>query len=293
MKWRLDRMIPAIVLGGTMLLGVTSANAYFCPGDPTDYSVGCFNKPNGTPCIASAINLGCCGPGTCGGGACNIPQMQTACDDSNACTSNICNTAGGGNHDPICSHPAFADGTFCNEDDNLCTIDSCLEGVCTFQSDKDCSGHSVPEPQCQQPVCKPSNGNCIAENINQDVKCNDGFDCTYGERCKDGKCGSGSGAGFLRPAGVACWDGEFCKPGTCNGSDKACRNKSNSPAGTPCDPNNCTNATCQSNGGPCVVNSCDSTALCEQCGNANCAATTQNPAFPCGCVSQPIYNPPN
>jgi hypothetical protein len=224
---------------------------------------------------------------------CNIPQSQTACDDGNSCTSNICNTAGGGNHDPICSHPALGNGASCNADGNQCTIDTCQGGTCTFQSNKDCSGVNISDPGCEEPSCNPANGNCTTAPINEGERCVDQFDCTYGERCNNGDCGAGAGAGFLRDPNTPCWDGEFCKPGECNGSDKACRDKVNLPAGTPCDPNACTNATCQSNGGPCVVNSCNSSALCEQCGNVQCKSSTQNPAFPCGCVTAPIYNPPN
>jgi hypothetical protein len=284
-------MIPAIVLGA-MLLGGAPAEAYFCPGDPTNYQTTCIGMSNGTPCIAPFNNLGCCGPGICQSQVCDLPQMQTACDDENTCTTDICTTAGGGNFDPICTFDPVDDGTPCDADDNECTLDSCDGGTCTFDADKDCSGVNLPHPGCQEPACNPNNGNCFAAATNEGERCNDGFDCTYGERCDNGACG-GNGNGFLRPANTPCWDGEFCKPGKCNGSDRACKNKTNLPAGTACDPNNCTNATCQSNGGPCVVNSCNSSALCEQCGNVQCQGATQNPAFPCGCVTQPIYNPPN
>jgi hypothetical protein len=294
----MKRSAFAFVLAlGLWGFGITAqpVRAYICPGSSTNYATTCIGVSDGVACISTAsAGAGCCAPGKCKSQVCNLPTSQTACNDGNDCTNDTCVIVGGGNYNPVCGAVNKANGTSCNRDGNACTLDSCQNGNCVAGPNKDCSGVNY-DPQCQTPACNPANGNCFAQAINEGLHCNDGKDCTYAEVCNNGNCGAGAGNGLVRPAGTPCWDGEFCRPGTCNGSDKGCKNRVNLPGGAPCDPNNCTNAFCQGNGGPCVVQSCTGpSANCDQCGpNAPCSDTTSNPSFPCGCVSIPIYNPPN
>lgn len=297
MKRYFASILSAAALGATLVVAATPALAYVCPGGSTDYAISCTGVPDSLhlPCIKTSVGTGCCGPGVCNSQVCDTPQTQTACNDGNQCTLDACTTAGGGNNDPICSASNVQNGTACELDNpiNQCRIDQCQSGVCTFVGNVDCSGNSVPDPQCQVSACNPNNGNCTTQNANEGADCNDRKDCTYGEVCNNGTCGGGAGGGFLRPNGTPCWDYDWCKPGTCNGSDKGCKNRVSLAAGAACDPNGCTNATCATAGGNCVVNSCATGPLCVQCGNSNCANAPSHPTAPCGCLSEPIYNPPN
>jgi hypothetical protein len=294
MKRSVFYLVPALALSAALAAASRPAAAYQCTGSSTDYVTNCSGIANGTPCINTvSVGAGCCAPGTCRSDVCNLPPTQTACNDLNSCTTDTCRIVGGGNFNAVCTYTPSGDGTSCDIDGNLCTLDTCQSGTCTAGPAKDCSAQPH-DAQCQAPACNTATGNCFAANINEGQHCNDGKDCTYAEVCNNGACGSGAGNGLLRPAGTPCWDGDFCNPGTCNGTDKGCKNKHTLPAGSPCDPNNCTNAFCD-NHANCVVASCTGpSANCDQCGpSAPCAASTTNPSFPCGCVSAPIYDPPN
>jgi len=294
MRRRIGCWSPSVLLGTLLVMVALPAAAYVCPGGSTDYAISCISLPNGVPCINTAVGAGCCAPGVCQSQVCNLPTSQTACNDSNICTTDTCTTAGGGNNNAICTFTPLADGSSCNADGNLCTLDTCQGGSCVVGPQKDCSGKTGCDAQCQTIGCNPSSGGCICVNANEGQHCNDGKDCTYAEVCNNGACGTQAGNGLLRPAGTPCWDGDWCHPGTCNGTDKGCKNRVTLAAGSPCDPNNCTNAVCDSHAN-CIVVSCTGpSANCDQCGpNAPCKTSTQNPDFPCGCVDAPIYNPPN
>lgn len=295
------------ILAGAVFLtavtgGIRQADAYVCPGGTTDYATACTvngtQLPNGTACISIvSLGAGCCAPGACKGGNCNLPPTQTACDDNNACTSNNCTTAGGGNFDPICSYPALPSGTTCDLDSNLCTLDTCNgSGTCVAGPNKDCSGQHLGDPQCQVPACHPENGDCYAANKTDGTKCDDGYDCTYSETCNNGSCGTGAGTGLLRDNTNICFDGgDFCHPGHCDGVHKACQNHTARQVGDSCNPNSCVVSHCDGNLN-CVNDSClDNTHNCPNCGPTVMCRPAQGTSgnTPCGCLDAYPYNPPN
>src|SRR5262245_24681390 len=179
---------PSVLLGTLLVMVALPAAAYVCPGGSTDYITNCNGIPNGVPCINTAVGAGCCGPGTCQSDVCNLPMSQTACNDSNVCTTDTCTTAGNGNNDAICTYTPLGNGASCNADGNPCTLDTCQGGTCTVGPPKDCSGKTGCDSQCQAPGCSPSSGSCVCNNTHEGEHCNDGKDCTYAEVCNNGAC---------------------------------------------------------------------------------------------------------
>ena len=112
-------------------------------------------------------------------------------------------------------------GTFCIEcdadtpcdDDDLCTDDACVDGVCVY-TDVDCGDN----------VCDPATGECVG--CVDDTDCDDGLFCTGTETCVDGDCVDGvepcdpvtevcdeaAGECVLLDLcdGVECDNGDFC-----------------------------------------------------------------------------------
>lgn len=256
---------------------VSIARAYVCPGSTTNYVTDCTNM-GGAACIRTTAGSGCCAPGTCRQGVCDVPGTQTACNDANQCTTDSCGTLGGTDAlhqwDPVCSYTMISSGTACNRDADLCTLDTCQNGVCLYSgSTVTCTG--LQTSQCQQPACNPATGNCFAQNKADGTPCDDGKDCTYAEVCNNGVCAGGPGAGLKRPTGYRCTDGNVCNPGTCNGTDGTCHNRSAALDGTTCelDGNKCTIDTCIT--GNCVQTS---TVVCNiphdpQCQQVGCRSS--------------------
>jgi hypothetical protein len=135
------------------------------------------------------------------------------------------------------------------------------------------------------------------------VVCDDGRDCTSGDVCINGVCGKGPSGSFVRN-GYPCRDDDtslqnadtrtWCKAGTCDGEHESCKDVHDVANGGACDPNPCTNSTCNGSGasGTCVINSCNTnqSVFCEPCGTTfNCvnygAGQNANIANPCGCLS--------
>lgn len=98
-------------------------------------------------------------------------QLPVDCDDSNACTDDVCDAATG-----VCSNPPRN----CDDGD-ACTADACdpLSGCVTTALDCD------DNDRCTDDACDPLSG-CV--HTHNEVPCNDGFDCTGNDRCRDGAC---------------------------------------------------------------------------------------------------------
>lgn len=158
-------------------------------------------------------------------------QAQTACDDGNACTSDVCEgqkiTTGSGVMiaNGICMHYEST----C-DDGNNCTLDSCDAATGACQND--------PDPACApKPVCDP-NG--------------DGSDCSDNDACTKDECKSTVGlAGMI----VEC----------VNTAIPDCPSKPECTTSADCEDNNpCTRNFCDA--GKCVFNP-DDTKTCDD-GNA-------------------------
>jgi hypothetical protein len=111
------------------------------------------------------------------------PVVCTALDQCH--DAGTCNTATG-----MCSNPAKANGTTCN-DGNACTqTDTCQAGACTGTNPVVCS----PLDQCHVAgTCNPSTGNCSNPNATDGTSCNDGNACTLSDTCLGGSCTGGNG----------------------------------------------------------------------------------------------------
>ena len=163
-------------------------------------------KADGTPCDDFDS---CSATDACAGGICTGTGMAedgTACDDGSACTQTDTCAAGvcvgsdpivciasGQCHDAgvcdsatgICSDPAKADGTPC-DDDNACTqADTCVGGSCTGANPVICPAAD----QCHLPrTCRKSTGTCTNKDADDGTPCDDGNACTREDRCIDGEC---------------------------------------------------------------------------------------------------------
>jgi len=93
------------------------------------------------------------------------------------------------------------------DDGNKCTIDKCVNGVCTHTPVNCDDGNP-----CTDDSCDPATGNCVY--INNIAPCDDGKFCTVGDVCKDGSCTSGT----LRD----CNDGIDCTIDSCNEDTDKC-----------------------------------------------------------------------
>lgn len=117
-------------------------------------------------------------------------QRAAVCDDSNACTTDTCNTGDG-----TCGHAAVS----CN-DANACTTDSCDTVTGCLNETVSCDDGS----ECSSGACNPSTG-CA----NETVSCDDNNACTI-DSCTNAQ-------GCAHEA-VACGAGQ-----TCNATNGSCR----------------------------------------------------------------------
>jgi hypothetical protein len=180
-------------------------------------------------------------------GLCSNPIAKdgTGCDDGNACTKDDvctsgvcagtavvcpppdqCHTLGVCNPETgLCSNPAKADKTPCN-DGNACTEgDVCLSGACMPGTAKVCTASD----QCHNAgICDPKTGICSNPAKPNGTSCGDGAFCNGNETCKDGTCTPGTS-----PCNAA-----NCE--TCDETNDKCVSKC--PVGTQCDgKGNCAN----------------------------------------------------
>jgi len=199
-----------------------------CTGtpNPCDDTNGCTldscDEENDT-CVndESAMNGAGCDDGefctiqdTCSDGVCG--GIPNPCDDSNACTTDSCNSSAA-----QCEHDNVDDGTGC--DDGLyCTVDDvCTGGNCTG-ADRDCADANV----CTADSCNEVSNECVNVAVADGTACDDGEFCTVGETCTAGICGGG--------APRNCSDGNGCTDDSCDEDGDICIN-ANVTDGTLCD----------------------------------------------------------
>src|SRR5439155_14151142 len=85
----------------------------------------------------------------------------------------------------VCSNPAAADGSSCN-DGNACTqTDTCQTGTCTGANPIVCA---APDQCHQAGVCDPATGTCSYAPKADGTACNDGNGCTQSDTCQAGVC---------------------------------------------------------------------------------------------------------
>jgi hypothetical protein len=204
-------------------------------------------------------------PGVCSAGECVQCTEAADCDDSNPCTTDVCDTAAGScNHTPKTG--ACDDGNACTE------TDVCMNGTCVGADPVDCT---TGAPECRQNAgtCNPATGACeyppsamgtacssdgfpctsdvcdgqgacVHPNRSNGTTCDDSNECTQSDVCMNGAC-VGTDPVECSGGAPAC----FQNAGTCNPTTGACEYPP-SPNGTSCnDSNACTQTdTCQNGG---------------------------------------------
>ncbi|MBZ5637129.1 MAG: hypothetical protein LAO51_00075 [Acidobacteriia bacterium] len=186
-----------------------------------------------------------------------------------------CHTAGV--FDPgtgLCTNPAMADGTACN-DGSLCTqTDTCQSGICTGGDPMTCSAldscHDVGD-------CDAGTGLCSNPAKPNGTVCADGDACTETDTCQSGVC-VGSNP-VVCAASDQCHGAGTCDTSTGLCSDPAAANETTCNDGDPCTTADaCLGGACV--GGPPLV--CDDADVCtdDSCNPATGCVHTNNTA-PC------------
>lgn len=198
---------------------------------------------------------------------------DTDCPDGELCTVDRC-------IEGVCTHTP-ADGATC-EDGNKCTTgEVCAAGACSGGAAVPCDDGSA----CTSDTCNPESGGCVYPTI--EGACDDGNPCTTGDHCASGKC--------VAAALKSCDDGNPCTSDSCNpspidgGKAGSC---SHVPTPAPCDDGNacttkdsCTQGQCSGaamvcdDGKPCTGDTCLPKKGCDHsptqgpCDDANACTT--------------------
>jgi cysteine-rich repeat protein len=209
------------------------------------------------PVVCTALDQ-CHVPGLCdpASGVCTNPAQQDgiACDDGTACTRTdacqagqcigtnpvacaakdqchdvgVCDSATG-----ICSDPAKADGSSCNDGDACTQSDTCQAGACTGASPVVCAALD----QCHVAgTCDHATGTCSNPAKPDGESCDDQNACTRKDVCHAGSCEGGDA--------VVCDATDECHAaGTCDPISGTCTNPKK-PDGTACSAGRCAAGAC-------------------------------------------------
>ena len=163
-------------------------------------------------------------------------------------------------------YPIYEDySTFCELDDDLCTIDHCDgAGSCVYLDDVDCS---ALDNQCQVGVCDPSDGGCYPDYYDYSTSCNNDLYCDGPDHCD----GSGNCVN-LGPTIDCTYLDDKCQEGVCNEVSDQCEpDYSTYPLSYPCeaDDDKCTHDHCDGIGS-CVWNYDEPVPPAEDCRNFYC-----------------------
>ncbi len=167
-----------------------------CTTDTCDPAWGCVHTHNTALCDDgdACTRADACSEGVCVGGD---PVVCTAADTCHV--PGVCDPETG-----LCSDPAKADGTPCDDGSGCSQVDTCLEGRCVGADPVVC----VASDQCHVAgFCVPETGECTDPPKLAGSTCDDGDVCTEGETCVDGRCDGGSP--------LACDDGDPCTEDSC------------------------------------------------------------------------------
>jgi hypothetical protein len=200
------------------------------------------------PVICTALDQ-CHGAGTCdpATGVCSDPELpdDTPCNDGDLCTQidacegGVCAGADPvictaldqchviGTCDPatgLCSDPAAANGTPCDDADLCSQTDTCQGGLCIGSNSVICTALD----QCHDTgVCDPATGVCSDPAKTNGSSCDDGDFCTQSDTCQTGICVGADPV--ICTASDQCHEAGTCDPATGECSDPAKTD------GSPCD----------------------------------------------------------
>jgi len=131
------------------------------------------------------------------GGVCQ-PGTGVKCNDSNACTSDVCVP------DEGCVYAPNQDA--CSDNDACTLEDKCQDGECIGTGAPDCEDNNL----CTDDSCNPAIG---CENLPNNLSCDDGDACTEDDYCAATVCLSG--------AQILCDDDNICTDDFC-AADSGC-----------------------------------------------------------------------
>lgn len=153
--------------------------------------------------------------GVCVGSSCLSVCEAVGCDDSNACTSDVCEPSTG-----ACTYEAAPEGTPCDAGGapGFCTSGICVESA--LCQGVDCNDGNP----CTNDSCDPQDGLCDNDPVQGSVGCDFGG---LSGICLDGVCES-------ECALIDCDDGDDCTADICDPVTLACTNDT-APDGTFCD----------------------------------------------------------
>jgi hypothetical protein len=255
------------------------ADGNLCTIDHCDGAGACVNLDD-VDCshLDDQCNDGVCNPGT---GLCQtvFKPLSTPCEaDGNCCTIDHCNGGGicvflesvvcpgstgecdaGENCNPdtcACENlPAPPEGTPCDEDNDLCTIEECDgSGDCVFLAAVDCSHF---DDQCNDGVCNPTTGGCEAVPKPPSTFCDNGDPCTSNECDGSGNCVT------VSTTDCSHLDDQ-CNDGVCNPTTGVCETAPKS-LSTPC----------EADGNLCTIDHCDGAGACVTFDNVGCSRIDQ------------------
>lgn len=236
--------ITCTALDDCHTIGICDAKTGNCSNPPKTDGISCDDA---NACTQSDS----CQAGVCTGAN---PVICTALDSCHAI--GVCDKQTG-----ICSNPAAADGTSC-DDGNACTqTDSCQTGVCSGSNPVVCTALD----QCHRVgICDTNTGVCDNPLKADGSGCEDGNFCTLTDTCQAGVCVGGSAK--VCTSTNSCQNGGTCEPSTglCSGTNK--------PNGTSCDDGDaCTQSDSCQNGTCTGTNPVVCTALdqCHDVGSCN------------------------
>jgi hypothetical protein len=196
-------------------------------------------KADGSGCDDKSL---CSRTDTCQAGKC-IGSNLVVCAPSDDChDAGVCAPGSG-----MCSNPAKADGSGCDDKSKCTPTDSCQAGKCVGTGAPTCTARG---PCYLVGTCDPGTGSCTNPPAGSGTGCDDANACTTGEAC-DGKGACAGGSVTQCPAAPQ------CKASICD-SVKGC-GFSNQPNGTQCD-----------DGKACTRD--------DQCGRGTCVGTVRDNA---------------
>ncbi len=177
--------------------------------------------PNGTSCANAMI---CDGSEVCMAGTCR-PGTPLACNDGDACTTDMCAEPSGCGAVAI---PGCCNNASECDDGDVCTADACsgVGGTCSNSaitgccvSNADCDDANV----CTTNTCDLSTNRCMVEAVPD--CCGSAADCDDGNACTTDTCSSGGACGNEAIAGCCltdgdCDDGDDCTADAC--ADNLC-----------------------------------------------------------------------
>ena len=267
-----------------------------------------YNKPDAWTAVNEGFpcddGMDCTDSPVCEAGVCM--QKGPLCDDGNACTTDGCDDDG------KCLNEVLEDGTGCPVDENECTDDKCLSGVCEHPAkagkcviDGVCFDNNQVHPEHTCAACKVALSQVAWTPVNEGGGCDDGQFCTdpdecvtgmcMGEErdcgkseCKDSWCSedldkcfySNLEDGFECDDGDVCTLGDQCVSGECAGESRDC---SDVTGGNPCKVGVC-DAQSEPEPGACVAENvfdgteCDDELFCtvdDICLNGICGGESR------------------